>query len=590
MFQHLRCIFHFFSVEKVESVKIKTEKPMHNGHTKMKLNFSPEENHWISPELFIPPDQHDKFQYQYVVKCKQGIVKRLLNKVTFGGNDEKTFEEAKTCKLKSSRDQYDIFCNPREKNWIRTIFQGKLFYVKWLYQKLSRGGSLTEMLIESERVGFAHPDFSKKDIEIFLKWVVQSTGKNLFPYQCVYLCSLLGQFLKGMNASPAEYCGMLEKECIDNLLSKLKCYSSEALPESSTAFIKIVAKHLFECGSSKGYLIFIKTFCNLLDLEYVIQVADTLSPKSYTGEQFDRQVPGVLESLNLVKDFESRQTFFSYVIKHAPSVKCLWNLYDAMLQWYPDLLNILEEEFTAVYLTFTSPQRARKPDFLQPCFWSAVPEKLKDKLASKFCEVLFQQISSQTTSIQGRLGSLRSIALDPRLQSADAFCRLIVEISSQKPIEVVSMVLILLKSEAFLNCWHKRFCHEEKLKVSWNWIRSQSIDGKPSKHIIAVVKAGAIIRETDAMKTDKKLCNALEEKIDQMVLKEDFQSIIDAIADAQIGSTSILPRLVTLLRMAIKERSGTGDQSSRYRQMVHLLSCDYTIEREKILQKETLDR
>lgn len=561
---------------------------MHNGQTKMKLNFSPEENHWMSPELLIPPDQHDKFQYHYVVKREQGIVKRLWNKVTFGGSDEKTFEETKTCKLKSGRDQYDIFCDKHEKNRIRKNFLGKLFYVKWLYQKLSRGGSLTEMLIESERVGFGHPKFSKKNIETFFQWVVQSTGQDLSSYQSVYLCSLLGQFLNHMNASPAECCGMLEKESIDNLLSKLKGYTSEALPESSTAFIKIVAKHLFECGSSKGYLIFIKTFCNLLDLEYVMQVADTLSPNSYTGEQFDRQVLGVLKSLNLVKDLDSRQKFFSYVIKHAPSVGCLWNLYEAMLKWYPDLLNILEEEFTTVYLTFTSPQRARKSDFLQPCFWSAVPEKLKDKLASRFCEVLVQQISSQTTSTQGRLDSLRSIALDPRLQSADAFCRLIVEISSQKPI-VVPMVQILLQSEAFLNCWHKRFCHEEKLKVSWNWIRSQSIDGKPSKHIIAVVEAGATIRETDAMKTDKKLCNALEEQIDQMVLKEDFQSIIDAIADAQIGSTSILPRLVTLLRMAIKERSGTGDQSSRYRQMVHLLRCDYTIEREKILQ-ETLDR
>lgn len=577
--------------EEVESVKIQTENPMLNGCITMNLDFCPRENHWISPERFIPHDKHDNFRYQYVVKYKEGVAKWLWKKVTFRGNDDKTLKEAKTRKLNNGRDQYDIFRNPHDKNLMNTISRGQLFYVNWLYQKLSRGGDLKEVLMECEHVGFGHPSYSEKDIRIFFHWVVESTGGNLSHYHCVYLCSLLGQFVYRVRTISAEYCcRMLGDKVIDRLLSKLELCSFEALPKSTAAFIKIVAEHLVKGGSSKGYLIFIKIFCNLLNLEFVMQVADRLSPKSYTDNQFDRQIPGVLESLNRIRDIDSRKIFCSYVIKHAPSVGCLWNLFDAMLQGCPDLLCFLEEEFTSVYLNFILPQRARKPDFLQPCFWSAAPEKLKDKLASPLCEVLVEQISSGTTFTQERLDNLRRIALDPRLQSADTFCRLIMNISSHRSEEMVSMILILLKSRAFLNCWHERFSHHEKFKISWNWIRSQSIDKIPSERIVATVEASATIRATDAIKTNEKLCCALEEQVDQMVLKENFQSIKDAVAGAQIRSTTILPRLVALLKMAIKKRSGAGDHRSKYRQMIHLLGYNLSGEREKILQKVSLDR
>lgn len=576
--------------EEVESVKIQTENPMLHGCITMNLDFCHTENHWISPELFIPHDKHDNFRYRYVVKYKEGVAKWLWKKVTFRGNDDKTLKEAKTRKLNNGRDQYDIFRNPHNKTLMNTIFRGQLFYVKWLYQKLSRGGDLKEVLMECEHVGFGHPSYSEKDIRIFFHWVVESTGGNMSDYHCVYLCSLLGQFVSRVRTISAEYCcRMLEDKVIDRLLSRLELCSFEALPKSTSDFIKIVAEHLFKRGSSKGYLIFIKIFCNLLNLEFVMQVADTLSPKSYTDNQFDRQVPGVLESLNRIRDIDSRKRFFSYVIKHAPSIECLWNLFNLMLQRCPELLCFLEEEFTSFYLNFILPQRARKLDFLQPCFWSVAPEKLKDKLASPFCEVLVEQITSGTTSTQERLDNLRNIALDPRLQSADTFCRLIMNISCKSE-EMVSMILILLKSRAFLNCWHERFSHEEKLKVSWNWIRSQSIGKTPSERIIAAVEGSATIRATDAIKTNEKLCRALEEQVDQMVLKENFQSIMDAVAGAQIRSTTILPRLVALLKMAIKKRSGAGDHRSKYRQMIRLLGYNLSGEREKILQKVTLDR
>lgn len=256
--QHLRCVFHLFLEEEVESVKIQTENPMLHGCITMNLDFCHTENHWISPELFIPHDKHDNFRYRYVVKYKEGVAKWLWKKVTFRGNDDKTLKEAKTRKLNNGRDQYDIFRNPHNKTLMNTIFRGQLFYVKWLYQKLSRGGDLKEVLMECEHVGFGHPSYSEKDIRIFFHWVVESTGGNMADYHCVYLCSLLGQFVSRVRTISAEYCcRMLEDKVIDRLLSRLELCSFEALPKSTSDFIKIVAEHLFKRGSSKGYLIFI---------------------------------------------------------------------------------------------------------------------------------------------------------------------------------------------------------------------------------------------------------------------------------------------------------------------------------------------
>ncbi|XP_022807538.1 uncharacterized protein LOC111344561 [Stylophora pistillata] len=595
--QHRRCVFHLSLEEEAESVKLQTEKPMLNSSITMNLHFYHEERHWISPELFIPPDQLDSFCYRYVVKYKEGITKKVWNFVTFRGNDEQTLKETRNRRLNSGSDQYDIFRNPKENIGMRTIFRGQLFYVKWLYQILGRGGDLKDMLIECEHVGFGHPSYLENDIGTFFQWVVESTTKTPSPSQCVYICCLLGQFVHRMGASAEDYCSRLETKAIDRLLLLLELCSFEALPKSSATFFKDVAECLFKAGSSTGCLLFIKIFCNLLDLEYVMQVADKLSSQSYMDQQFNGQVPSVLASLNLVKDVNSRNRFCSYVIGHAPSVECLWNLYDAMLQRCPDLLFILEEEFARVYLKFTSRQRARKPDLLHPCFWSAAPEKLKERLASPFCEVLVEQISSETICSRERticsrerLDSLRSIALDPKLQAANAFCRLIMNVSSHKSVEMVSMILILLKSAAFLTCWRTRFSHEEMLKVSWNWVRSQFLGKKHSEQILAVVEASATIRATDAVKTNETLCRALLEQVEQMVLKANFQSVMEAVAVAQNRSPTILPRLITLLRMVIKNRSGAGDLRSRYKQMIRLLGYDGSREIEKSLQKVTLDR
>ena len=575
--------------EKVESVKIETEKPMLNGCITMSLTYHPNEKLWISPELFVPADHLETFRYRYVVKWKEGLGEWLYKKI-FSGRDVKALREISSRRLSTGKNQYDIFHKPDDQSRMKTIFSGQFFFVKRLYYLLGMGGGLKEMLIECENTGFGHPSYLNAEIQAVIHWVGDSIKSGPTDDQGVYLSALLGQLVTGTRKSAYMVCNSLEKKMADKLLSSLERYPYEALPKSSTISIKAVAEYLINTGSSTGYLPFIKFFCNLLEVNHVMQVADKLSSTFVTDNQFDQQVPSVVASVTRMKDSDSRRRFCCFMINHSPSVECLWNLYSVISYTSPDLLKFLNEEFTNAYGKFTSRKRTKKPDLLQPCFWSGVPEKLKEKLAGPFCEVLVEQVSSEAIHTLERLDSLRSIALDPRLQLADKFGRLVMTVSSHKSEKVVSMILTLLESKEFRTCWVTRFSCEDKLKISWNWVRAQSAGKGPSDQILAVVGACEILCETEAVKADGTLCRALQEQVEQMVFKGSFQSIMNAVADAQNRPPTIFMRLVHLLRKAIKKESGTGDRRSKYKNMIRLLGYNHSKERKKRLQKVKLDR
>lgn len=555
----------------------------------MSLTFDPNEKYWKYPELSVPAHQLEAFRYRYVVKWKEISFLGFLKK-WFGGKDPKTLQEKLYRKLNKGKNQYDIFHKPEDESCSKSIFSGQLFFVKLLYNLLGRGGNLKEMLIECEHTRFGHAKYLDEDIKTVIHWVQKSIENSPTDDQGVYLSALLGQLVTRVRTAANTVRKQLRKKIADKLLSFLERYPNEALPKSSTIYIQAVAECLFNAGSSIGCLAFIKFFCNLLDANYVMQVADKLSSEPLTNNQFDQQVPSVIASVTRVKDLDSRKGFCCSMINHSPRVECLWNLYGVISFTSSDLLNVLEEEFTNAYGKFTSRKCTEKPDLLQPCFWSDVPEKLKEKLASPFCKVLAEQVSSETTSTHERLDSLRSIVLDPRLQSADTFCHLVKSISLHKSEKVVSMIRTLLESKELHTCWVKGFSHADKLEISWKWVRAQYDSKGPSDQILAVVEACEMLCETEAVKDDDYLCLALKEEVEKLVSKTSFQSIMNAVADAQNGPHTIFTRLVHLFREAIKRESGAGDRRSKYKNMIRLLGYDHSKERKERLQKEKLDR
>lgn len=576
--------------EKVESVKILTDKPMLNGSLTLFLEcVSNDPKYWRSPELFVHPHKLDTFRYRYVVKHKEGLAAWLLKKVTLSGGKEKTVRETTTRTLKTGRHQYDIFHYPNDHKRMNTIFHGQFYFIKMLYHLLGKDFDLKEMVIECEHVGFGHPSYALTDIDSFVQWVVEVIDKTPSPSQSVYICSLVGQFAHRMRSWSA--CGMLEEKAADQLLFSFSCCSHKALPQSTIRFIKVVAEDLFRAGSSTGFLMFIKVFCNLLDVNYVFQVSDKLSSRAYTDQQFLKQLPGVLDSLRRLEGLDSCRRLSCYIIHHSPSVQCLWNLYHEISSRLPNLEQSLVGDFSNIYCKFISRRGARKPDLLHSSFWRQVPQKLTEKLANPFCKALTEQILSETNLPQANLDGLTAIVQDARLQSADQFSQFVLAIMTHKSEELVSIVPVLLESKTFSTYWNTRISAGDKQKVCFNWLRANwfRVGKKQNKQILGVVMACDSLCSTDALKMDKPLCQDMDKEVERMVLMAKFESIMNAYEDSQKCAPAIQQRLRMLLRSAIKHQSGSGDRQSRYRKMVHLLGYDASMERKRELRKEKLD-
>lgn len=581
--------------EKVESVKILTEKPMLNKSVTLFLHcVSNDGKYWVSPSLSIHAHDQDTFHYRYVVKYKEGLSTRLYNAIV-GGKSEKIAQETKARKLNFGVHQYDIFHNPNEMNdnWKKKIFLGHIYFVKMLYKMLGDGRDLKETLIECEHVGFGHGSYSEESINAFIQWVVEITDKRPTPSQGVYICSLLGQFVNGVRSYSAwRTCYLLGQKAVDQLLYSLGCCSEKALPKSSIKFMKNVAEDLSKAGTSTGFLSFIRVFSNLLDVDYVMQVADKFSSQRYTEQQFNQQVPNVIRCLTRLKDIDSCRRFCCYIIDHSPSIQCLWHLYHTIWNLLPKLLESLEEAFSGFYCKFIARKRTIKLDLLQPLFWNQAPETLKEKLADHFCKALSEEIASEPTWLPEKLRSLKIIALDATLQSADQFGRFVLTVATHKSIEVASTILVLLETKAFCTYWSTSISHEDKKKVCSHWLRINYSSGRKSKErILDVVEAFESLCATDALKTNSELCLAMNKELQSLVLKSTFQSIMEAVKASQSRAPAIQQRITDLLKLAIKQQSGTGDRRARYRQMIHLLGYDASEERKKAdLQKMNLDR
>lgn len=592
--QMLGYVFHLYLGKKVESVNILAEQPECYSSITFPLDCCPDdEKYWKSRQLLLPVNRENTFRYLYVVKYRQGFGTRILQALPFKDKDKTTVKELHYRKLQRGMHQYDIFKDPNETydNNMKNIVLGHMFFVDRLYQMLGNGYNPTELLIECEHIGFGTLGVAQAELELFIPWAEEVINKSPDSYQSVYIGSLLGQLVHHTSTSSQRICYKLGKKAADKLLSSFGLCSCKELPQSSKGFLKLVAEDLFKVGSSKGWLLFINFFCKLLDTNYVMQVADKFSSQSYNEEQFDQQVANVLDSLSTLEDLDSRRKFSCYIMGHSPSVHCLWNLYQVMSCRLPNLLQAIMAEFESIYCKFISRPHLRRVDLLQPSFWRQVPDNLKEILADPFCKMLTEQILSETTWSKERLSRLKTIALDARLQVSDQFSHFIFKVATHKCKEVVSILEDFLDSETFSTFWKTRMSNKDKETICLNWLRVHfhHAGKKPKENILGVVKACESLCATNALKKDKTLCLDIEKEVEGLVLRQNFQSIMDAFEDAQNCSPVIQQRLTMLLKSAIKHQSGTGDRRSRYKQMIHFLGYDSSNERRKELPKVKLD-
>ena len=584
--------------ENVGSVKIVAEKPMLNGKLTIPLEpCSEDRKHWRSDTFFIHASENDSFRYRYAVKYNKGLMKSVAEAVAnffVGRKDEKPVQELHTRKLERGTHQYDIFHYPSDPSWKRTVVVGQVFFIKMLYRELDNGGNVNELLIECEHLGFGHPGYVVDDVkQHFLKWVQNVAGTCPTPYQAVFLCSLLGQFVeRGRNWKAGHTCWLLGEECCDLILSSFGRCPYSILPQSSLKFIKVVAEDLFKTGSSTGCLLFMKYFCSLLDVNYVMLIVNKLSSQPYKGREFNQDVPLLLESLAILSNRSSCARYLSFTIGCSPTVHCLWNLYNLIPGSFSDVLESLTREVLNVYNKFISRSRI-KPDLLDPVFWSLVPGNLKEKLSSHFCKALTDQILSETAAwSKDRLASLMAIATDVRFHSSDQFYRLVLGVMTHKCKEVVYILPDLLESTAFRSYWETTIPELDKKRVCIHWLKTAFGDGtNPKDKILGVVKACELLCSTDAVKHNKALSEAICKEVESLVvMKTDFHYIMSALQDGQSLCPAIWQRLTSILRSAMQLHNGTGDRKLRYRKMIQMLGFDVHSQRKKNLLKTNLKR
>ena len=568
--------------EEVESVKILTEKPMLNNSVTLNLNcWSGDRKYWKTLPLFIHAEEEDTFRYRYVVKYKEGFGAWLLKNIPFSSKkDQKTVKETNSRKLKRGINQFDVFHNPNDPNRRGSVLKGELFFVNKLCEQLGSSGNLKDVLIDCEHIGFGHATYNNEEVRVFLKWVVETTKSNLTPYQSVYTCCILGQLVHRAPAwSAFRTCHELGRKAADSILLSLSHCTYLALPQSSVKFIKIVAEDLFKTGSSTGCLLFIKYFCNLIDGNFVMQVADKFPSRSYIEQQFDQQIPDVLNALKRLKDSTWCSRYASFVINCSPSVPCLWKLYGSMSHTFPSLEHSLTDEYARVYNKFISDSRAIKADLLQPLFWRQVPVNLKEKLANPFCNALADQIASETTLSKEKLASLKSICLDVNLQSSDYFHRVIFGVMAHKDRQILSIIPDLLDLKEFCSYWEPRISEEEKEKVCRHWLTTSYCEAsKPEDKVLGLVEACEMLREAHAIKTNKTLREAMDNEVKRLVFKTNLKSVMAAFRGSQSRASAVQQRLLLLLKAVAKQHIGTGDCRSRFKEMIFSLGFDVSKE------------
>ena len=566
---------------------------MLNGSITLSLErCSDDRRHWISPQLYVTPDNQETFSYRYVVKFKEGMVraaaKYILSTIT-GRKDEKTVQEKVSRKLNKGMHQYDIFRNSTEKCFNRSIFQGQMYFVQMLYQQLTVP-VLTDLLIECEHVGFGHPSYADEDVKCCLQWIQDAMRNSITPTQGLYICCVFGQLIDRGKFVSGYLLRRLGRETVDLILSSFERLGNISLPKTSTKYIATVAEDLFKASSWTGPLLCIKYFCNVLDIKSMMLVVDKLSSHRYIEQHFDEHASRVLNTLKHCEEPMKCKTYLSYVIQPCPSVKSLLQLHSAMSHTFPDLVNHFSDEFLRRYSTFISISRTRRPDLLQPWFWSKVPHILKEKVASPFCKGLAQQFATETKWSEEKIVSLKTIILDTTFQSSDTFSQFLSEVLLSKQKEMEFLLPNLLASKTFLPYWLDRVSDDDKINFCDNCLLTNFQNGRTIKDkILNVVEAWKMLYETHALKANKPLSEAVEKKVERLVIKTSPETIMEAYKEVQ--SDAIKERLVVLLKSKLKQLSGTGNSRSKYKQMIRLLGFDVSKEKEKKDLSDTkLDR
>lgn len=576
LFQQIAVFFHLYTSLDAESVKVMTS----DNHTiQLDQGYTGLKHYWTNHQPVYMPNDQKVLHYQYIAAFKKGFLKRVFQVFTgTGEGSTELVKEKKSRKLNTTcrTHQYDVFHFSTNKESDQVLFAGYFFFVRMLYSRLpvGEGNDFRQVLIECEKVRLGFSWIDKEGTSAFLKWIEEVTGKKSTWHNAVFVCSILGRFMELRNCDDILH--NMPSETADSLLDLLTHCEYDHIPQSSVKMIKSVATRLLQAGSHRGWLAFLSYFANLFEVDRLLQIAVRLPTVQYTEEHFNSLAGYVVDLLGSLAEVSDRREICGFVVNNCHSIGCLWHLYRELSVRLPDLSNSLSEGFSQKFCKLIAGRtRVQRIDLLQRNYWDTTPTAMRKRLADPFVEALHQQVVHGTLS-QEMLVTLKAYTADKDICASKCFVSFILCLTQNKNVGVIIAVMDMLNCNIFTEVWNS-WRDAEKVDICNSLLKTmfqfQNPFGRthPREKVLQVLEAEMKICETYTLQNDQKMKMELEECAIKLLQNVSIRSILDAFVDTDSSSQVMQSCYSSLLRDAVKRRSGTSGDTSEVETLLRLL-------------------
>ena len=563
--------FHLYTDLEAESVKVMTAD---NCLIQLDQAYIGNKQYWTNQQPFYLSNDQSVLRYRYIATFTKGLLRRFCHWVSgVGEGSGESITEKKFRKSNTGTHQYDTFNLSTSKESDQDLFHGYFFFVTMLYSRIPVGGEddFAQVLTECENVHLDFLRIEKADGMKFLKWTEQVISKRITWHHAVFICCILGRFMRLRNYSDVFH--SMHSNTADNLLEFLTKCDYNQIPQSSVEMIKSVATSLLQAGTLKGWLAFLSYFANLFEVDRLLQIADKL-PMQYSDNQFNQLVGYVVDLLvSLPKISDSRKICY-FVVDNCSSICSLCHFYHELSIPIPDLSNFLGERFSERFCKLiTGRTRAQKIDLLQQNHWEVTPIAMRQRLADPFVEALHQQVARGTLS-QEMLVTLKQYTTDKDICVSKCFVPFILCLTQNRSEGVIKAVMDMLNSDRFIEVWNS-WRESEKADICNSLLKTMFQFQNPFRRtrdqdkVIQVLDAEKKICETYALQNDQKMRLELEASVIKLLQNVNIKPILNAFVDTDHSSQVMQSCYSSLLRDAVK-RSGSSADTSQIKTLLHL--------------------
>lgn len=527
-----------------------------------------QKRYWMNKTPFYVPSHQNVFLYRYIATFKKSVLKRFVNWFTGEGSTE-VVVEINFRKLNTRTHQYNIFRFSTNEERDKDLFAGFFFFVRMLHSMLpvGEGNDFREVLTKCEDVPLDFFWIDKENTMTFLKWIEEITSKPSTWRDVVFVCSILGRFVKLTNHH--DIFRKMKPETADILLNVLADCNYDHIPQSSVEMIKLVATPLLQASSDEGFLAFLSYFANLFEVDRLLQIAANM-PKQYSEEYFSILADYVVDLLGSLARVSDSKKICSFVVNNCPSICCLWYFYRELSVRSPDLLSLLDEQFSERFCELIARRtRAQRIDLLRQNYWEMTPIAMRNRLADPFVQALHQQVAHDTLS-QDKLATLTVYTADKDICASKCFVPFILCLAQNRNEIIFNTVMDMLNSKRFFQVWNS-WRDTEKAEICNSLLKTMFQTRLcQRKKVIQVLEAEKKICETYALQNDQKIQLELEKCAIKLLQNVRIRSILDAFDDTDSSSQVMQSCYSSLLRDAVK-RSGTSGDTSQIKTLLHLL-------------------